>query len=73
MQLGLRTLLDKHGITQRELATAIGKSDAAVSRLLSGETTASQETIDAVLAFLSKRLGRRVTYERAFGSAEVSA
>lgn len=73
MQLGLRTLLDKHGITQRELALAIGKSDAAVSRLVSGETAASQETIDAVLAYLTSRLGKRMTYERVFGLREISA
>lgn len=73
MQLGLKTLLDKHGITQHELAVALGKSDAAVSRLVSGETSATQETIEAVLAYLSNRLGKRMTYERVFRSVEVSA
>lgn len=73
MQIGLKALLDKHGISQRELAHAIGKSDAAVSRLLNGSTMASQDTINDVLAFLSKRLRRRVTYEQVFGPVEVSA
>jgi transcriptional regulator with XRE-family HTH domain len=73
MQAGLKALLDKHRISQRELAHGIGKSDAAISRLVSGATGASQETINDVLVFLSKRLHRRVTYEQVFGRVEVSA
>jgi transcriptional regulator with XRE-family HTH domain len=70
----LRTLLEKHHISQRELAAGIGKSTAHVSRLVSGETGASQETIEAVLAYLSNRLGKRMTYERVFGlPREISA
>lgn len=73
MQTGLKTLLERNGISQRELARGLRKSDAAVSRLLSGDTAATQDTIEAVLAFLSKRLRRRLTYEQVFGPVAVSA
>lgn len=73
MKQTLKALLDKHEISQTELADGIGKSRAFVSRLVGGDTGASQETIDATLAFLSKRLGRRVTYEQVFGAVAVSA
>ena len=69
----LKALLDKHHITQREMARGIGKSTASVSRLVSGETSATKGTIDAVLAYLSRRTGKRMTYDRVFGSLEVSA
>jgi predicted transcriptional regulator len=69
---GLRRLLEHHGVTQVELARGIGKSEAYVSRLVHGDLGASQDTINTVLSFLSKRLRRRVTYEQVFG-VEVSA
>ena len=72
-QHGLKALLEKNHITQRELARGIGKSPAVVSRMLSGELGMSKETIDEILAFLRERLGRRVTYERVFGKDEVTA
>ena len=67
-QHGLKALLERHEITQRELAEALDKHPAAVTRLLSGETEPGQETIDAILVFLAKRTGRRMTYEQVFGS-----
>lgn len=64
----LKQMLDRAGISQRDLAKGIGRSDAYVSMLISGDVGASQETIDAVLSYLSARLHKRVTYEMAFGS-----
>lgn len=62
----LRSLIVDNGISQRELARAIERSEPFVSRLLAGETGASQETIERVLSFLSQRLSRSVSYEEAF-------
>jgi transcriptional regulator with XRE-family HTH domain len=71
--VALRDLLQEAGLSQRELAAGIGKSDALVSRLVSGEATPSKETIDKTLYFLSGRLGRPVTYEELFGAPESAA
>jgi DNA transposition AAA+ family ATPase len=65
----LRALMDKSGISQAELARGIGRSESFVSRLLAGETGASQATIADLLGFLSTRTGRRVSYEDVFPSA----
>lgn len=59
--------VDAHGITQRELAEGIGRTESFVSMLASGASGASQGTVASILTFLSGRLGRRVTYEEAFG------
>lgn len=67
-QTQLETLLVEQGIEQRELAKGINRSDALISRIVRGECGASQDTINAVLAFLSGRLGRTVTYEETFGA-----
>lgn len=63
----LRHLLREGGITQAEVARGIRRTDGYVSLLVNGETGASQATIKALLAFLSRRLGRAVTYEELFG------
>lgn len=60
---GLAGLLEEAGVSQREFAQGIKRSDAVVSRLVSGEAAPSKRTIDNTLAFLRKRLRRRVTYE----------
>lgn len=67
-QPGLGELLLKHDIQQVDLATGIERSEALISRIVSGEAGASQATINEILAFLSKKLRRRVTYEECFGS-----
>lgn len=60
-------LLRRHEITQADLARGIQRSEPFVSRLVRGGTGASQLTIQRVLAFLSVRLQRSVTFEEAFG------
>jgi len=62
----LKSLLESNSISQAEVARGIGRSEAFVSRLLSGETGASQETIAALLSYMSHRLGRQVAYEDLF-------
>lgn len=64
----LKRLIEKHGITQQELAAGIGRSEGYVSRLVSENAGASQGTIDALLVFLTGRLRRKVTYEMVFGA-----
>lgn len=63
-----RSLFKSLGISQAELAKATGLAEASVSRLLSGSVEPTKSTIDSVLAFLTKRLERSVTYEEAFGA-----
>src|SRR5262245_58065198 len=62
-----KTLLEKAKASQKALAEALGLSDANVSRVLNGLIPLTQDFIDGTLAFLSKKLGRSVTYEEAFG------
>lgn len=66
----LAGFLESNGIAQTELAKGIGRSDALVSRVARGEAGASQDTIDAVLSWLTSRLGRTVTYEETFGAPQ---
>lgn len=49
----IRTALDARGMTQRELARAIGhKSDSAVSRLLKGQHEPGDELLQAIATAL---------------------
>lgn len=61
-------LLQQAGLTQAELGQSLGVTQSAVSRKLSGERAWSQRDVGAVLVLLSRRLGRKVTYEMVFGS-----
>lgn len=54
------------GISQADLAAETGLSEASVSRLIAGSVEPVKSTIDALLAFFSKRLGRAVKYEELF-------
>jgi predicted transcriptional regulator len=62
----LATFLRRMGVSQAELARGIERSRNLVSRLCLGTAKPSKDTIDAILAFLSKHLVRRVTYEQVF-------
>lgn len=62
----LRDFLRSEGISQAAVANGIGKSETYVSKLVLAERHPSQETIDALLAFLCSELGRKVTYEDIF-------
>ena len=63
----LKMLMDEFGVSQAEMARAIERSEAMVSRLVRGETAPSMETVGRILAFLAERSGRKVTFEEAFG------
>ena len=68
MSTKLDALLTASQVSQRELARGTARSEALVSRIVNGGSGASQATITAILAFLTARLGRPVTYEELFGS-----
>jgi len=68
--MGIKTLLSETGASQRDFARSIGFSDSSVSRIVNGLMTPSKPAIDAILAFLSERLSRTVTYEEAFGATK---
>jgi transcriptional regulator with XRE-family HTH domain len=64
----LKALIVEAGDSQADFARGIGRTESFVSKLIRGEVGVSRETIDVILAYLSKRLGRTVTYEECFGS-----
>ena len=55
----LKQLVEDAGLTQAELAAAVGMSEPTVSRLLSGQRGLKVEEAEAVLAVLRGRTGRR--------------
>lgn len=65
---GLTKLMKAAEIGDSELGLGIGADRATVWRWTHRGTRPSGEHVDALLAFFSKRLGRSVTYEEAFGS-----
>ena len=64
----IKRFLAANGISQADLARGTKLTTGYVSLLANEVTGASQDTINAILAFLSERLGRRVTYEELFGA-----
>jgi len=62
--------LDANGLSQTEVGAALGVTGATVSRKLSGARNWRGAEIQSALAFFSERLGRRVTFEEAFGSTD---
>lgn len=63
----LRPFLDANEIKQAEIVAALDADKAQVSRLVNDpDANPTRETIERLLDYLSKRLGRPVTYEEAF-------
>jgi GDPmannose 4,6-dehydratase len=54
----IKDALKRKGISQRELATRIGKDETAVSRWLSGRSGISQASIDAIEQALGEKLDK---------------
>jgi len=73
MQTPLKEFLAANSLTQADLARGTGLTTGYVSLLANKEAGASQDTINTLLAFLTKRLGRSVTYEECFGSPVAAA
>jgi len=68
-----RLFLDRNGITQTELAAALGVEQASISRKLSGSRSWRLAEVQRVLAWLTERLGRPVPFDEVFGEADVVA
>jgi predicted transcriptional regulator len=66
-----QAFLDRNHITQSELGAAIGYEQAAISRKLSGSRNWRLFEIRKVLAYLSERLGRLVSFDEVFGADDV--
>lgn len=55
----LKAAIVAAGITQKEVARAVGLSESALSNILAGRRTPSIQTAEAILAVLRERTGRR--------------
>jgi predicted transcriptional regulator len=64
--VGLAGLMGDNGITPRDLAEGSDVALSGVYDILAGRRSPTRVTIDAILAYLSRRLDRKVTYEEAF-------
>lgn len=62
----LAKMMEETGTTSVDLAAAIGADRSAVWRWLNRNTRPHGDSVDALLAFFSKRLGRTVRYEELF-------
>ena len=62
-----QAFLDANGITQGEIANALGMTQAAVSRKLAGLRNWRLVEVQVVLGWLTTRLGRPVSYDEVFG------
>lgn len=67
------SLLRAAGLTQEAVGEELGITGSAVNHKLAGRRPWLQRELDAVLALLSRKLGRRVTYEEAFAPSELVA
>lgn len=55
-------------MNQSELAAASGIAEASVSRIVNGLVDPTKDSIDRILSALTKKSGRPVLYEEAFGA-----
>lgn len=69
----IEPFLREAGVTQDEVGAALGISGSAINHKLAGRRGWKQDEITNLLAFLSRRLRRRVTYEQVFRPGKVPA
>lgn len=50
---GIKTLLDRRGISQKELAKLINKSETSISLIMKNKTQPRKETLEAIANALS--------------------
>ena len=62
----LANFMDDNGIKVTEMAGDLEVDPAQVSRWRSSAANHTRRSIDLILSYLTKRLGRQVTYEEAF-------
>lgn len=68
----IERFLDANRITQTEVAQALEVDPSTISRKLRGEREWKLPEVQAVIAFLSARLSRPVTYEDLFADPETA-
>jgi transcriptional regulator with XRE-family HTH domain len=66
----LARFLDANGVTQTEVAQALGVEPPTISRKLGGIRPWRLAEIQQLLAFLTQRLGRQVSYDELLGAEE---
>lgn len=66
MMTRLDAFLANNGISQGDVAGALGVTDSAVSRKLNGLRPIRLNEVQRLLAFLSERVGRAVEFEEVF-------
>jgi transcriptional regulator with XRE-family HTH domain len=70
MKSTLRDLVEESGLTLAEIGEALGISESAVCNKLAGRRRWALHEVDRLLALLSRKLGRRISYEKAFYTPE---
>lgn len=67
--MALKELLEREGISQRDVANGSGIALSAVNDIVNGKRSPTTGTVDAILSFLRTRIRRRITYEEVFASS----
>lgn len=70
-QTQIETVLDEAGLTQEQVGQALGLTGSAINHKLAGRRPWKQDEVSSLLALLSERLNRAVTYESLFPAAVV--
>jgi transcriptional regulator with XRE-family HTH domain len=70
---GLDALIDEAGLSLQDLATALGLSVPAVSNKRAGRRRWSIEEVNRLLPLLSKKLRRKITYEKVCATPATAA
>lgn len=67
MESRFNAFLDENGLTQTEIAGALEVIPSTINKKASGDRPWKGHEINQVLAYVSGKLGRSVSYEEAFG------
>ncbi len=67
----IQAFLDRNGISQAELGDALGITSGAISRKLGGSRAWKLQDVQRVLAWLSERLSRPVSFDEVFASDDL--
>ena len=70
MSARLDAFLDENRVTRAEIAGHLGLDPSGISRKVLGGRPWKLHEIQSLLAFLTERLGRKVTYDELFGEPD---
>ncbi len=68
--MALAEIIDRNNLKGKDIADAVGVAPETFSRWAQGHMVPSGENVGRLLAYLSKRLKRRVRYEDLFEPAQ---